>query len=160
MIAKPATALSSSLTIRMLQRLVISRFKLTTHLETRPVDVLALKQKWRSQNLQHSDPNARSQCFLGPSDLGRAFDCRNTTLAQLAERLPGVARAYITRPLVDTTQLQTAYDFVLAWTPKDAPPPPYGEVTVFDALERQLGLRLEEQNHSMPVLVIDQADRP
>jgi uncharacterized protein (TIGR03435 family) len=114
---------------------------------------------------------ARSQCDLINADQGRSFTCRNTTMTQLADRLPDVAQAYFTLPLVDLTGLKDAYDFTLTWTPKGRPPrlpgdaagqasTPAGGLTVFEAIERQLGLRIEERKHPMPVIVIDRAEKP
>jgi uncharacterized protein (TIGR03435 family) len=33
------------------------------------------------------------------------------------------------------------------------------EVTVFEAVDKQLGLKLEEQKHPVPVVVIDKVER-
>jgi uncharacterized protein (TIGR03435 family) len=36
---------------------------------------------------------------------------------------------------------------------------PIGGVTLFEAIEKQLGLKLSVEKHSMPVVVIDHVDR-
>lgn len=74
--------------------------------------------------------------------------------------------------MLDLTGLAGAYDFQLYWTPKnllskasgvggDSPEAstPSADVTVFEAVDKQLGLKLEEQKHPVPVLVIDKAER-
>jgi uncharacterized protein (TIGR03435 family) len=91
-------------------------------------------------------------------------------MAQFAERLPSVSAAYIHPPLLDFTGLKGAYDFQLYWTPKaalssaagkpaDVASTPVDEVTVFEAVDKQLGLKLEEQKHPVPVVVIDKVER-
>jgi uncharacterized protein (TIGR03435 family) len=92
-------------------------------------------------------------------------------MAQLAERLPNFAAAYVRRPLLDLTGLAGAYDFQVFWTPKTAltnaavrassemAATPVEELTVFEAVDKQLGLKLEEQKHPVPVLMIDKVER-
>jgi uncharacterized protein (TIGR03435 family) len=92
-------------------------------------------------------------------------------MAQLSERLPDVAQAYFTLPMVDMTGLKGAYDFTLTWTPRNRPrrivladganqaSTPTGGLTVFEAIDKQLGLKIEERKHPMPVIVIDHAER-
>jgi uncharacterized protein (TIGR03435 family) len=76
------------------------------------------------------------------------------------------------------TGLTGAYDFTISWTPRGAftggkggasqgepgqnadASDPSGGISFFDAVDKQLGLRLESgQKHPMPVLVIDHVDR-
>lgn len=92
-------------------------------------------------------------------------------MAQLAERLPTVAGAYVHPSLLDSTGLKGAYDFELYWTPRgqlsagsrngdtSQASAPADEFTVFEAVDKQLGLKLEEQKHPIPMLLIDSANR-
>ena len=104
----------------------------------------------------------------------RTYTCQNTTMAQLAERLPFLAPAYIDRPVVDLTGLKGGFDFALSWTPRGqfsaagtgqasggipVATDPTGTLTIFEAVDRQLGLKLNEQKHPMPVLVVDHVNR-
>jgi uncharacterized protein (TIGR03435 family) len=153
----------------MLKTLIAQRFKLTTHTEGQPMPVFVLLAP-KMPKLKESDGTARSECKIVNKDR-RMYVCQNTTMAQFAERLPGVAAAYIHPPLLDLTGLKGAYDFEVYWTPRgqlnagarggDASqaPTPTGDVTVFEALDKQLGLKLEEQKHPIPVMVIDKVDR-
>jgi len=120
--------------------------------------------------LAASNGAARSECRLTMGGKGRVFGCQNTTMAELAQRLPDVAQAYFTYPLVDLTEMSGSYDFSLTWTPKNRLPrgarkntdeasTPDGDATVFEAVEQQLGLRIEERKHPMPVVVVDRAER-
>jgi uncharacterized protein (TIGR03435 family) len=72
--------------------------------------------------------------------------------------------------ILDRTGLKDRYDFELKWTtrPPGAPPDPNAppaasaldDVSIFTALEDQLGLKLEPQRAPLPVLVVDSAERP
>jgi uncharacterized protein (TIGR03435 family) len=171
-IAKSPEAMSPHALSGMLKSLLVDHFRLQTHIEDRPVPVFALVTEKESPRLKESDGSARSQCDLLTADTGRSFNCRNTTMAQLAERLPDVAQAYITLPMVDLTGLKSAYDFTLTWTPKNPTSDrrgadiggqattPTGGLTVFEAIDKQLGLKLEERKHPLPVVVIDRAEKP
>ena len=96
-----------------------------------------------------------------------AYTCQNTTLAELAGYLPQWAGAYIDHPIVDTSGLDGGWDFTLSWTPRAAfsarpgdpgagvASEPTGSLTVFEAIERQLGLRIQKGTHEIPVTVVD-----
>jgi len=66
-------------------------------------------------------------------------------------------------PGVDLTGIEGAFDFVLnfsnplqAMTPAGADP--NGALTLAEAIDKELGLKLELQKHPMPVLVIDHVE--
>jgi uncharacterized protein (TIGR03435 family) len=94
--------------------------------------------------------------------------------------LKNIAGGYVPDPVIDATGLEGAYDFTLSFTKKvdlnktiPAPPradgegtapadPPLTGLSVFDALQRQLGLKLEKrETNQVPVnvLVIDHVER-
>jgi uncharacterized protein (TIGR03435 family) len=73
------------------------------------------------------------------------------------------------RPIVDRTGLTGKYDINLRWMPENMTPAQLEEipkeirpeeVTLFEAVERQAGLKLEPSRAVMPVLVIDSVDHP
>jgi len=79
--------------------------------------------------------------------------------------------AWVGRPVLDRTGLKGGYDFDLSWTP-DLPPgfPEGGSIngqtadtpgpTIFAALEKQLGLKLEAQRGPVEGLAIDYVEKP
>jgi uncharacterized protein (TIGR03435 family) len=87
-----------------------------------------------------------------------------------------MAGGYINHPVIDSTGLAGGWDFVLSWTDRgtfdnarrnrDPGQPgdvatatdPNGSLSVFEAIEKQLGLKLELQKHPMQVLVIDHVE--
>lgn len=102
------------------------------------------------------------------------LSCKNTSMDELAQDVPQWANAYIDHPIVDATNLQGGWDFLIGWTPKvllqtpAAPnpnqttgvteaPTPTG-VSVFEAITSELGLKLVKQQRSIPVIVVDHVD--
>lgn len=100
--------------------------------------------------------------------------CKNTTMGELAENLQRMANAYIDHPIVDATGLEGGWNFLMGWTAKaqlaapQAPNPnatgvipeaadPNG-ISVFEAVEKELGLKLVKQKRSIPVIVVDHVD--
>ncbi len=110
--------------------------------------------------------------------LSKAFTCVNMSTAQLADKLQGMAPGYIKHPVIDLTGIEGSWDFTLNFSPKrfvqggggrggdsggggaavGAASDPNGAISVFEALDRQLGLKLEQQKHPMPVVVIDHVE--
>jgi uncharacterized protein (TIGR03435 family) len=109
--------------------------------------------------------------------------CTNTTMAQLVERIGQFAPAYFEgRPVVDATGIEGGWDFQLAWTGRGqveaavrnaqqaqqaggaagaagTPSDPNGSLTVFEAIDKQLGLKMEKQKRPMPVMMIDHIEQ-
>jgi uncharacterized protein (TIGR03435 family) len=167
----------------MLQSLLVERFYLKVHKEPRPVTVYALTVG--KSKLKEAHPSERSTCRGGAADGACTYTCQNTTMAQFAEKIRSVSQGYLDHPVVDLTGLKGAYDFTVIWTPRArmlanagrlaaaenvAATAPAGSaaptaserpagVTLFEAVERQLGLKLATQKHPMPVVVIDQIER-
>ncbi len=158
-IAKAATPMPDSLE-GMLKSLIVQRFKLATHHEERPLPVFALVLGKGTPKLKKSDGAGRSDCKRGVGVNGITYACQNTTMKQLAEVLPDVAGAYLVHPMVDLTGITGAYDFVLSWTAKARLGRGAGtDLTVFEAVDRQLGLGLEERKHPRAVVVVDHVER-
>ena len=164
----------------MLRSLLKDRFKLESHMEDQPVDaytLLASKPK-----LKKADPTSRTSCKDAPGPAGntalRVITCQNVTMAQFAQQLQRLAGGYIHNEVLDATGIDGAWDLNVIFSPAAAvlgvgpraaegPQPtggaplasdPSGAVSVFDALNKQLGLKLEMQKRSMPVLVIDHVE--
>jgi len=167
----------------MLKALLIDRFKIVTHYEDRPMTAYTLVAA--KPKLQKADPSNRTRWKEGPAPaskdprdanpvLGRLVTCTNMTMAQFADLLQAIAPGYIHSPVLDATGIEGAYDFTFNFSGigqlqggggrnGDAGPSgagasasdPNGAVSLFDALSKQLGLKLEAQKRPLPVLVID-----
>jgi uncharacterized protein (TIGR03435 family) len=100
-------------------------------------------------------------------------NCQNVSMAQFAEMLPNIAPGYLRTNVVDATGLEGGYDFVFSFSPMGAiqmvraaangesaeASEPSGAISLFDALNKQLGLKLETVKRPVPVLVIDKIER-
>ncbi|HXE61900.1 MAG TPA: TIGR03435 family protein [Bryobacteraceae bacterium] len=173
----PASSLKDDDSLRaMLRNLLTDRFRLTLHTEQQPVTVLALHAE--KPKLKPADPSERSKCTEGaaPSTPGgaaqRLIVCTNTTPAQFAERLRGLSPGNANRPVVDETGIDVAFDLSLLYsgpriiqaaiTRGDGAPAgeaPTGAVSLFDALEKQTGIRVTTEKRTIPVLAIDHVEQ-
>jgi uncharacterized protein (TIGR03435 family) len=86
----------------------------------------------------------------------------------LAGALSGAIPLRLGRPVIDETGLTGTFDFTLEWAREpraaaasDSPAPsaPAGP-TPLEAVQEQLGLKLEPAKASLPILVIDRVERP
>jgi uncharacterized protein (TIGR03435 family) len=86
-------------------------------------------------------------------------------MSQLAYLLfHGMASGYVGSPVYDATGLDGGWDFTLSFsappqTPKDAAAEPDGTITLPDAMEKQIGIKMEMQKHPVEILVIDHLER-
>jgi uncharacterized protein (TIGR03435 family) len=146
----------------MMQNLLADRFRLAIHHEQKAVPVYALVVGKDGPRLREApaDSQIKSTC----SRQGTQLTCQNqkTTMAQLAQNLPRwMPRDWFDLPVVDLTGLRDAYDFSLTWTltsRRDDPVDP-AAVDLFDAIQDQLGLKLEQRKTSVDRIVIDHIDR-
>ena len=157
----------------MLQSLLAERFQLKSHRETRELPVYELVvAKGGSKLKEGSDPGARPLPAMkpGPFALGMQDGAtvvrlrEHGTMEALAARLSPQAD----RLILDRTGLKGSYDVVMYWTP--AGPPRAAEpstapqasdpgMTLFTALESQLGLKLESKKGMAEVFVVDHAEK-
>jgi uncharacterized protein (TIGR03435 family) len=171
-----------SVGLEMLHGVLLDSFGLKTHTENRDVTVYALVVGSGKPKLTKAQDSERSGCNPDPS-APKPFtnipqpmiSCKNTSMADLAESLQQMANAYIDHPVVDGTGLEGGWDFLMGWTPKQlmqtqqAPNPNQppgaaadvtdpGGISAFDAVEKELGLKLVKQTRSIPVIVVDHVD--
>jgi uncharacterized protein (TIGR03435 family) len=168
-----------SVGLEMLRGLLLDQFELKTHTENREVTVYALMVAGNKPKLTPADDSERAGCKPDPNapkpftNIQVMIACKNTSMAELAQNLQQMANAYIDHPVVDATGFEGGWDFLIGWTPRNqlqpAPNPnaPAGAaaeasdptgISVFDALEKELGLKLVKQKRSIPVIVVDHVD--
>ena len=100
----------------------------------------------------------------GPSDPASLPNikvvCRNLTSADIADNLHQMAGGYLDHDVIDSTKLEGSWDFDVEWTGRGALAAKGADgISIFDAVDKQLGLKLELQNVPMPSLAIDSVNR-
>lgn len=164
-IAKAAPGTSGENAKLMLQALLADRFKLVLHNDTKPLPAFVLTvAKGGHPKFKEAAGGSEKGCQGQPGQNlppgTNLVTCHNQTLTEFAENLHQMAGAYLTSPVVDSTGLKGNWDFDLRWTGKGALTAAGSEgLTVFDAVEKQLGLKLEFQKIPMPVIVVDSANQ-
>jgi uncharacterized protein (TIGR03435 family) len=143
----------------MMQRLLEKEFKLASHPEQRPMDVFVLVVGKNGPKLQKAAGAGSPDCkrMVTPQIEAEAI-CTNMTMAELALRLPRLAPTYVDRVVIDETRLTGSYDLKLTWVGAGAVD--QGGLTMFDAVDKMLGLKLEGQKRPVPVMVIDHVEKP
>ncbi|HWF09371.1 MAG TPA: TIGR03435 family protein [Bryobacteraceae bacterium] len=166
----------------LLRSLLADRFKMTYHQEERQVTAYTLMAA--KPKMKKSDPESRIFCRRGLAPPGappgsQTLTCQNATMAFFAEQLlqagPG-----LNWPVVDATGIDGGWDFALTYSnlppgllagsgrggdagPQGAALPgasdPGGGLTIFEAIEKQLGLKLKAEKRAEQMTVIDHIEQ-
>ncbi len=172
----------------MLKSLMIDRFHLKAHMEERSMQgwsLTAVKPKLKKADPRERTKCTEGVANLNDKDprnnnpvLGRLLTCQNVSMKYLAEQLQNFANGYIHSEILDSTGLEGGWDFTLSFSTigqlnggnagatvsaaqggQSAPSEPNGAISLQDAIDRQLGLKLVSVKRSLPVLVIDHIDQ-
>jgi len=143
----------------MLRALLAERFSLVVHNDTHPLPSYVLRVDKGGLKMKEADPAEDSKLDEhhtpdNPPPGTPAYysvTCHNRTMTQTREMLQNYASQYLPKPVVDATGLKGRYDFELAWTWRPAP----GGLTIFDAVQKQLGLKLSLEPYPTPVVIVD-----
>jgi uncharacterized protein (TIGR03435 family) len=168
----------------MLQAVLADRFQLKLHRQTKDLPIYELVvaeggPKMKEAAPVYTNPNgvngpagrlpAKGMMMMGPGELTG----QGATLAPLVEQLS----LQLGRTVLDKTGLTGNYDFSLRWAPGESktgmmklmgskPVPESASssassgLSLFTALQEQLGLKLEPQTAAVEVLVIDRVEKP
>lgn len=171
----------------MLQALLVDRFKLTLHRETRELPLYSLMVAKNGSKLQESKPGEPdNRGFKTPDGhpMAQGHFVR-MGMGQLdghsigTEDIARLLAQQLGRKVVDNTGLKGNYDFTLQWTPEQSHGPAFrgpegapgaassgstpsadSGPSIFTAVQEQLGLKLESQKGPVEVLVIDHVEKP
>jgi uncharacterized protein (TIGR03435 family) len=145
--AKAEASVPNDQLMAMLQALLVERFKLVVHRETKERTVYSLVVGKNGPKLHEVD--------AGP---GRTTDGRGSlsgqkmSMSQLADSLS----KSMTLPVLNMTGIKGAFDIELKWAPdEDSANGP----SIFTAVQEQLGLKLEPRKGPMEIIVVDHAER-
>jgi uncharacterized protein (TIGR03435 family) len=150
----------------MLQTLLTERFKLALHHEQKELPFLALVVGAKGLKIreakEESDPSG-NRYIMGTIRSNRV---PISTLAMLLSR-------FLRQPVLDMTGLTGMWELKLEWTPDNVPPRPAvagaadpapalevaAGPSIFEAVEAQLGLKLEPRKGPLHVIVVDSAEK-
>jgi uncharacterized protein (TIGR03435 family) len=159
----------------MLQQLLADRFALVARRDTRPIPRFVLSVSKGGSKMRRAAESPDSGCRPQPTAMPNGpvtpammpnlkVACHNVTTTQIMENLRQMAggpiNTYLTRDLVDDTGLSGKYDFELEFTPigivGDKGP---DGITLYNAVNKQLGLTLELKPVPVQGLVIESLNR-
>ena len=165
----------------MLRALLVDRFKMTYHTEERPVSTYSLVSA--KPKMKKADPASRTSCKNAPAPPGRrqVRSCsravtspwRSLRIVCRVWRRSLVGRLWMPR------RIEGGWDFSLTYSRNagmifgggrggdagsaegsmPAATEPSGVLNIFEAMEKQLGLKLEMHKRPMPVIVIDHLEQ-
>jgi uncharacterized protein (TIGR03435 family) len=153
----------------MLQRLLAERFKLVLHHDKRDFAVYALVAAKTGPKLtpSNSDTVAPATNHLPQMPQPMLDSNRGLWIMTVAEKsmqqLADELSRRLDRPVFDMTELAGAFDFTLTWAAsgrirtREGEYTPVGDgtgLTLNEAVERQLGLKLDPRKTALDVLVI------
>jgi uncharacterized protein (TIGR03435 family) len=151
--AGSADASKSDMAI-MLQSLLADRFKLQLRRDVKDFPVYHLLIDKNGPKLRPMKDDETSRCGRDNS-----FACGLTNITNLAKALQYI----MGRPVLDKTGLEGKFDILLDFDiysqRNQTPPPDYNKPSLATALQ-ELGLRLEPNKASLPVLVVESIQRP
>jgi uncharacterized protein (TIGR03435 family) len=140
----------------MTQNLLADRFKLVMHREIRRIPAYVLEVDKKGPQLQQA-AGGNSSTNSSTTDVGVTITARNTGMDIFAEDLARV----VGLPVVNETGLKDVYDFQLHWTPDRIRATDIADsISIFAAIQEQLGLRLRSDKAPVVVLVVDHAEKP
>ncbi len=188
--AKPESSASNwDETALMLQSLLADRFKLTMHRDTKELPIYALVLAKKDGKLGPGLAQSKEGGCVVPDpskplprpEPGKlpAMSCANMIMNPRFLRAVSVPAAkfavglsrIIGRTVVDQTGLTGNFDISLDWTPDEAqymqlppgvapPAPSDAPISIFTAMQEQLGLKLESRKGPVEIFVIDRAEKP
>jgi uncharacterized protein (TIGR03435 family) len=150
--------------VSMLQKILVDRFKMSSHYETRMLAGYVLVVGKNGAKLTEVEPPIGPD---GMKDGGHRRVARGEYESFGMWMLPLVRQLMqeLGCVVVDKTNLHGYYNYTLKWTPDDGQPP--GDTagstsgpSIFTAVQEQLGLKLEPTKVPTQVLVIDSIERP
>lgn len=162
LVAKAESPQTPEADLRIMMRAVFrDRMKMMARTEERREPVWSLSVWKGTPKLTRAEMPAKAEdakCGPGASTSGIRMICTRETMMSFARILSQIGGWESSgKRVVDQTGLSGAWDFSIEWTPpgKSAD----GGLDLFAALQAQLGLRLENEDVPVPVLVIESIER-
>jgi uncharacterized protein (TIGR03435 family) len=145
----------------MLQTLLAQRFSLKVHKDSKELPGFVLsagsgKTKMKPAADTAAPPNCQGQPQAPSPDTvpQQVVDCHSMSLDDLARIIVNMANA--SGKALDKTGLEGKWDFTIKWTPPGLLARAGADgISIFDAVDKQLGLKLERGKVPQPVIFVD-----
>jgi uncharacterized protein (TIGR03435 family) len=157
----------------MLKALLRDRFQLAAHLERRELPTYNLVvvrsdgrlgpalRKAPIDNCFDAAQRAAAAALTPPArPCGITFEVGHYSGTVQLGDLVGMLSSASGRPVFDRTGLTGNYEFDIRWSPLSGDTAAADAVSIFTALQEQLGLKLESSSAPLDVLVVDRVERP
>jgi uncharacterized protein (TIGR03435 family) len=157
----------------LVRKLLADRFRLTFHREKKEMSAFVLSVVKTGAKLKRTAFDGPGMSFgFVPETKGLLFPVRNATMSDFSGVLQSMV---LDRPVVNETGLVDKYDFALTFMPDDSqfnghPPILNGEApkadasdaapSLFEAIQQQLGLKLDAQKAAVDTIAIDHVEKP
>jgi len=166
-IAKVPSGSSKAAQTLMLRALLTDRFHVVIENGSKPMPAYTLTVAKDTPKLKPAaDDAAPAACEDKdqPSVPGTVSSivvaCRNTTMDSFAKQVHQWAGGYLKNPVVDSTGLKGGWDFDIKWTDSgQLAKAGSNGISIFDAVDKQLGLKLTLETAPRPVLLVRNATR-
>jgi len=152
-IAKASGAATDEQMKPMLQALLLERFQMKIRRETKDLPVYVLAPGKGPAKVTTPAPDAQTR--ISGTAAGAHFE------KQPMSRLTFLLTRRLDRPVLDKTGLTGMYDYTLDLSGLPTPEHPMGEegTSIFSAIQKDLGLKLEARKEPISILVIDQVSK-
>lgn len=145
----------------MLQALLAERFRLTFHKDSKELPGFVLSAgSGKTKMKPAADPEASPNCQGQPQTASpdtvpqQVVDCRSLSIDDVAQIVVNMANA--NGRALNKTGLEGKWDFTIKWTPAPLLARAGSDgISIFDAVDKQLGLKLERGNVAQPVIFVD-----
>jgi bla regulator protein BlaR1 len=152
----------------MMRSLLAERFRMKYHIETRQLPIYALVVAKGGPKLRKPEDGPCASAIREGQTCGDIGVISSFRVAMInmpvGALMSGLARSVQDRPIVDKTGLTAKYDAEVRWMPDNMKPEDLTnipenmrpeDVSLFTAIEQQLGLKLEAQKGPVQVVVVD-----
>jgi len=145
----------------MLQTLLAQRFSLTLHKDSKELPGFVLsagsgKTKMKPAADTEAPPNCQGKPQPSSPDAvpQQVVDCHSMSLDDIAQIIVNMANA--SGRALNKTGLEGKWDFTIKWTPPAQLARAGADgISIFDAVDKQLGLKLERGKVLQPVIFVD-----
>ena len=155
----PMQKLTDTVLQAMIIPLLADRFSLKAHLQSKTMPVYDLVVDHGGPKFkfaEEDDDQTNSSINMNASNSDNILTAKDASMSDIAAALSD----QVHRQVIDKTGLKRGADITLKWTSDEAADQGGTVVSIFTAVEEQLGLKLQPAKGPVDTLVIDHAEMP